>query len=103
MPCWVDGAVHDRSSGARPQHPIQQYGARLGGRLWSARLPSWLGPLATGQEAGAAASLLFELKGCDPTVFPSAALVLVLVALGAGFVPALRASRIDPMTALRYE
>ena len=50
-----------------------------------------------------AQSLLFELKGYDPVVFTSAAAVLALVALAAGFVPALRASRVDPMTALRYE
>jgi predicted permease len=50
-----------------------------------------------------AQSLLFELKGYDPAVFASAALVLALVALAAGFAPALRASRVDPMTALRYE
>ena len=51
----------------------------------------------------AAQSLLFEMNGYDPTVFASAAIVLTLVALAAGFVPATRASRIDPMLALRYE
>jgi len=51
----------------------------------------------------AAQSLLFELKGYDPSVLLSAALLLTAVALGAGFVPAQRASKIDPMRALRYE
>jgi predicted permease len=50
-----------------------------------------------------ASSLLFELEGYDPLVLASSAIVLTAVALAAGFVPALRASRIDPMTALRYE
>ena len=51
----------------------------------------------------AAKSLLFELEGHDPMVLVAAAILLTLVALGAGFVPAQRASRIDPMRALRYE
>ncbi len=51
----------------------------------------------------AAQSLLFELKAYDPTVFAASAIALTLVALCAGFIPALRASRIDPMVALRYE
>jgi predicted permease len=51
----------------------------------------------------AAKSLLFELEGYDPTVLIASATLLTLVALGAGFVPAQRASRIDPMRALRYE
>lgn len=51
----------------------------------------------------AASSLLFELKGYDPGVILVAAASLVLVAFGAGLLPALRASRIDPMAALRYE
>ena len=50
-----------------------------------------------------AQSLLFELQGHDPLVLSIAAGLLVLVALGAGLIPALRASRIDPMLALRYE
>ncbi len=51
----------------------------------------------------AAKSLLFELEGHDPLVVAAAAVVLTAVALGAGFIPALRASRVDPMQALRYE
>ncbi|MEO7133820.1 MAG: FtsX-like permease family protein, partial [Vicinamibacterales bacterium] len=50
-----------------------------------------------------AKSMLFEMEGHDPMVLTAATFALVLVALGAGFIPALRASQTDPMTALRYE
>ena len=50
-----------------------------------------------------AQSLLFELQGSDPLVLAVAAVALSLVALAAGFIPAHRASQIDPMNALRYE
>jgi predicted permease len=50
-----------------------------------------------------AKSLLYQMEGSDPTALAGAAIVLVLVALVAGFIPAQRASRIDPMKALRYE
>ena len=50
-----------------------------------------------------AQSLLYEMEGHDPLVLGGSAVVLTLVALGAGFIPALRASRVDPMRALRYE
>jgi predicted permease len=50
-----------------------------------------------------ARSMLYELKGYDPVVLVLSAMALTLVALGAGFIPAHRASRIDPMLALRYE
>jgi ABC-type antimicrobial peptide transport system permease subunit len=50
-----------------------------------------------------AQSLLYRLDGADPVVLVSSAGALALVALGAGLVPALRASRVDPMGALRHE
>jgi predicted permease len=50
-----------------------------------------------------AASLLYGVEGRDPIVILSAVAVLGLFALAAGYIPALRASRIDPLKALRYE
>jgi predicted permease len=50
-----------------------------------------------------AKSLLYEVTGSDPLVMIVSALVLAFVALAAGYLPALRASKVDPMQALRYE
>jgi predicted permease len=58
------------------------------------------GAIAIGRGAS---SLLFDVKGSDPTVLVIASVALAIVALGAGFIPAVRASRVDPMQALRYE
>ena len=58
------------------------------------------GALALGR---AAKSLLYELQGYDPAVMAAAMVVLAGVAFGAGYLPAVRASRIDPMAALRQE
>jgi predicted permease len=51
----------------------------------------------------AAQSILFQMTGADPTVLALSPVVLALVAACAGFIPAHRASRVDPMTALKYE
>jgi ABC-type antimicrobial peptide transport system permease subunit len=48
-----------------------------------------------------AESLLFGLKGFDPLVIGSAVVVLAIVAFAAASLPARRASRTDPVTALR--
>jgi putative ABC transport system permease protein len=49
------------------------------------------------------ASLLFGVKASDALVFVSVPTVLLLVAVAAVWWPASRASRVNPMIALRYE
>ena len=67
-------------------------------------------PVALGAVAGVAGALalgrvmggiLFEVRGSDPLTLAAAVALLVTVALAASYVPARRASRLDPVAALR--
>jgi len=60
----------------------------VGGALWLTRF---------------LASFLFGVKTWDPMVFVATPLILNAVALLAIWIPAKRATRVDPMTAIRLE
>ena len=48
-------------------------------------------------------SFLFDMKPNDPSALALAAVILLMAAFAAGYGPARRASRVDPMIALRHE
>ena len=61
------------------------------------------GLLAAWTLARAMASILLNVSPADPLTFTSVAVLLTLVALAACLIPARRATRIDPNSALRHE
>jgi putative ABC transport system permease protein len=79
--------------------------------LWLV-LKQGLGMAAVGTAVGLAgawflrktvAELVFGISSADPATFVAAALVLIGFAVFASLLPARRATKVDPMVALRYE
>jgi putative ABC transport system permease protein len=86
-------------------------GARRG-NLLALLVSETMRPVAIGMAVGLTAavivsflmsSLLFGLSPLDPLTFVGVLTFLAAVAVLAGFVPARRAARVDPLIALRYE
>jgi putative ABC transport system permease protein len=48
-------------------------------------------------------SYLFQISAADPATFVGVSILFVVVGVGAGFIPAFRSARVDPIRALRHE
>lgn len=82
------------------------------GQVWAMvlREASWISAIGIALGLGAAfvlarfvRSMLYGVTPSDPLTFSGTALVLLVIALGAAWIPARRAAKVDPMVALRYE
>jgi ABC-type antimicrobial peptide transport system permease subunit len=71
--------------------------------VWMAVIGVVIGAAAASVFGRAAQSLLFGVEAGYPLMLAAAAVVLQTVALGAAYIPARRAYRIDPMSVLRQE
>ena len=71
--------------------------------LWKGGIGVVLGLIGAALLSSSMTSLLFNVQPTDPAVYAAVSLVLIAVALLASYLPARRASRIDPLIALRDE
>ena len=75
----------------------------IGGALRLALIGIVLGTAAAFAISGTLRSILFGIAPADPRSYLASAVLLLLLALAAAYLPALRAARTDPLTALRAE
>jgi len=71
--------------------------------LWKGGIGVLLGLVGAALLSSSITTLLFNVRPTDPAVYAAVSLVLIAVALLASYLPARRASRIDPLVALRDE
>jgi ABC-type antimicrobial peptide transport system permease subunit len=71
--------------------------------LWQAVAGIVVGTVVALAVARAMSGLLFQVTSTDPLTFAGVALLLFVTAMAACYVPARRATQVDPMVALRYE
>jgi putative ABC transport system permease protein len=102
--CMVNERTHEFgvriALGAQPgdvSRLVLTQGARLAG------IGILAGALAAFALTRLLSSLLFNVSATDPFTFVGVAIFLALVALAAGYIPARRATNVDPMIALRHE
>ncbi len=81
----------------------QVMGLLLRQAMWPTGLGLVIGVLASIGLTRLLAGFLYEIEPGDPLTLAGAATCLLVVAFAASFIPALRGTRIEPMTSLRHE
>src|SRR5215469_1494156 len=84
-------------------HPREILGLVLRSGAWLTGLGIAIGGTAAFGASRLLSSELFGVSATDPFAYTAGALVLVIVALAACYIPARRAMRVDPIAALRHE